>query len=228
MSIEWSKKSAPETRMAEPETEGVAYLTALKQSSGLYPSASPAEQPHAEHSVVFTPSGDGTYEGKEKRRSPRYKCEGSAEMREEGRTVGTFASFTDVSLHGCYVEAQATYPVGTKLNMKLDANGVRVEAKGSVRVNYPYLGMGVSFTEMTDENRQRLKELVVAARAPSTIMGPGLLPPRLSGAGDPELAVSNAGAAMAALVEFFQNRHMLTREEFIAVVRKSQTAAASR
>ena len=216
--------------MAEPANEGVAYLAALKQSSTLYPSAPgpvAAEQPQKDSTTLTTPS-DANYQGAEKRRSPRYKCEGSVELREEGRDVGTYASFTDVSLHGCYVEAQATYPAGTILRMKLDANGVRVEAKGTVRVNYPYLGMGVAFAEMTDENRERLKELVIAARAPSTIMGPGVLPPRLAGAGDAELVIPNTGAAMAALVEFFQNRHVLTREEFVAVVRKSQAAAASR
>jgi len=227
----WGEELAPEARMAEPTNEGVAYLTALKQSSGLYGTSAPepvaGQQPQT-GPVIFTPPEDGNYQGVEKRRSPRYKCEGSVEMREESGNVGTFASFTDVSLHGCYVEAQATYPAGTSLRMKLEANGVRVETKGTVRVNYPYLGMGVSFTEMTDENRERLKELVMAARIPSTIMGPGILPPRLPGAGDPELTISNPGAAMTALVEFFQNRHMLTREEFIAVVHKSQAAAAAR
>jgi hypothetical protein len=51
-------------------------------------------------------------------------------MREEGCDVRTWATFTDVSLHGCYVEAQATYPVGTVLHMKLETNGLRLEATG--------------------------------------------------------------------------------------------------
>ena len=71
-------------------------------------------------------------------------------LREDGRDVRTWATFSDVSLHGCYVEAQATYPVGTILHMKLEANGVRVETKGNVRVSYPYLGMGIAFVDMSD------------------------------------------------------------------------------
>jgi hypothetical protein len=43
-----------------------------------------------------------SYQGAEKRRSPRYKCEGSAEMRELSCDVHTWATVTDISRHGCY------------------------------------------------------------------------------------------------------------------------------
>ena len=92
--------------------------------------------------------------GSKARRSgeaPRYKCEGSAELREEGCDVRTWATFSDISLHGCYVEAQATYPANTILHMKLEANGVRVETNGNVRVSYPYLGMGIAFLDTSEE-----------------------------------------------------------------------------
>ena len=49
------------------------------------------------------------------------------------------ATCTDLSLHGCYVEAQATDPAGTVWHLKLEANGLRVQSKGSSRVAYPYL-----------------------------------------------------------------------------------------
>lgn len=48
--------------------------------------------------------------GAEKRRSIRYKCEGRAQVREEGVDIHTWVTFTDVSMHGCYVQAQANYP----------------------------------------------------------------------------------------------------------------------
>ena len=116
---------------------------------------------HGGHFPIESCDWDSSqFKGSEKRRSPRYQCEGSVQIREEGCDVHTWASFTDISLHGCYVEAQATYPVGTILHMKLDANGERVETKGSVRVSYPYLGMGIAFTEMSDRNRLRLRALL--------------------------------------------------------------------
>lgn len=55
----------------------------------------------------------------------------------------TWATFSDVRWHGCYVEAQATYPAGTMLPITLEASGGRLETKGNGRVSYPYLGMGV-------------------------------------------------------------------------------------
>jgi PilZ domain-containing protein len=78
-------------------------------------------------------------------------------MCEDGRDVQTWARFTDISIHGCYVEAQATYPVGTVLHMKLEANGAPVDNKGTVRVSYPYLGMGIAFTDVSEETRERRK-----------------------------------------------------------------------
>ena len=69
----------------------------------------------AEPARTLPAGGFGTnehYLGAEKRRSTRYKCEGSAEIQEDGREVRTWATFSDISLDGCYVEAQATYPVG--------------------------------------------------------------------------------------------------------------------
>jgi hypothetical protein len=74
-------------------------------------------------------------------------------VREEGCDVRTWASFTDIGLHGCYVEAQATYPASTLLHMKLEAGGIRVETKGKVRISYPYMGMGIAFEDISDEKR---------------------------------------------------------------------------
>ncbi len=213
--------------MAQEANEGVDYLRALKQSARLDAAAGAASAREAavkEHG----PSGAGTdsherFQGAEKRRSPRYKCEGSADLREDGRDVRTWATFSDVSLHGCYVEAQATYPVGTILHMKLEVNGVRVETQGNVRVTYPYLGMGISFVEMSEENVGRLRELLVKISRPAVIMGPGIassLPSR--GPLDAVPLIADPSAAVQALTEFFENRQMLMREDFLRILRKSQ------
>ena len=211
--------------MAQENNESVAYLMALKQS-GSTPAAAaaapapekiPGDQPasHVSGGKSGGVSGE-RYQGAEKRRSPRYQCQGSAEMRQDGCDVRTWATFTDISLHGCYVEAQVTYPVGTILQMKLEANGVRVETKGTVRVCYPYLGMGIALSEMSDENRARLKELLGTVSRPAVIMGPGLTASLRSptcGPLDTVPPISDPAAAVQALVQFFETRHMLTRDD---------------
>ena len=213
--------------MSQEINDGVEYLKALKQSSHPQPSSVTASDSaaanHAGQLGSSTQVGE-RFQGSDKRRSPRYKCEGSAQIREDGCNVHTWATFTDVSLHGCYVEAQATYPVDTVLLMKLECNGVRVETKGAVRVSYPYLGMGIAFTDVTESARAQLKELMGAISRPSAIMGPGV-PSALptSGPLDKIPAITDPTAAVEALIEFFASRHMLTREEFLAVLSKSQS-----
>ena len=114
------------------------------------------------------------FNGAEKRRSPRYKCEGSAELRKEGCDVRTWATFTDISVHGCYVEAQATYPAGTCCNMKLEANGIRVETKGNVRVCIPILAWASLSSTCPKRTRLACSQMLATISHPTVIMGPGI------------------------------------------------------
>lgn len=179
------------------------------------------------------------FPGAEKRRSPRYQCEGSVEMREKGCDVRTWATFTDISLHGCYVEAQATYPAGAVLDIKLETKGVRVETTGTVRVNYPYLGMGIAFTDMPDEQRSRLRLLLASISRPSVIIGPVAPSPAPAPAPSsaPHLSeeplktvpviVCHPAAAIQALVEFLETRPMMMRDDFLRILRSSQSSKSA-
>jgi hypothetical protein len=211
--------------MAQESDEAVAYLRALKQPSGSH--AGTAAAPAPEKSAVgvdILPGSENRYPGAEKRRSERFKCEGSVEIQEDGCDVHTWATFTDISLHGCYVEAHATYPVGTPLHLKLDANGVRVECKAaSVRVSYPYLGMGIAFVEISDGDRTRLKELLATISRPTLIMGPGFISTLPSCEPlDGKIPIPDPAAAVRSLLAFFENRHMLMRDDFMTILAKSQ------
>ena len=219
--------------MLEDIDHGGSYLRGLKQSLDLHEgtAAAPARAALPEkHPRLETTDANSSerFHGPEKRRSTRYRCEGSAGMREDGRDVQTWARFTDISLHGCYVEAQATYPVGTVLHLKLEANGVRVENKGTVRVSYPYLGMGIAFTEVSEETRKRMKEMMGSLSRPTAIMGLGIGSPEIASslpAQEPPHAlpkIADPAAAVRALAEFFDSRQMLSREDFLNILSKSQ------
>jgi hypothetical protein len=214
--------------MNQESNEGVAYLMALKQAGGSKSgtAAAPArEQERTVEHASLTQQSEG-FQGAEKRRSPRYKCEGSAEVREEGCDVRTWCTFSDISLHGCYVEAQATYPAGTLLHMKLEVNGVRVETKGRVRISYPYLGMGIAFEEMPEDNTARLKQLLASLSRPAMIMGPGATSLHPSTGPMENLpAASNPDAAVRALVEFFEIHQVMMREDFVKLLKKTQQSA---
>jgi hypothetical protein len=149
-------------------------------------------------------------------------------MQEIGSTVAAWATFADISMHGCYVETAAPLRMGAVLGLKLEANGFRVEAAGEVRVVYPGLGMGISFSNIADKDRERLRELVRSISPPSVIL-PALtqgspVAPRSPSAlrSDALPPVANPAAALQAMRTFFENRHMMGREEFLKILRKSQ------
>jgi hypothetical protein len=214
--------------MAEENDGGVHYLQALKQSGSSATSTAAAPARKASSQTVAGPdSGPGTTPmtpGLEKRRSPRYKCEGSLELRVADSEVRTWAKFTDISMHGCYVEAATTFPVGSKGHLKLEANGFQVSTKGEVRVSYPNLGMGIAFRETSEEDGRRLRELLKTVSRPSVIVGPRVASALRPGARESAPIISDASAAIQALLEFFEHRHMLMREEFLRILRKSQGA----
>lgn len=203
--------------MSENKTAGASYLAALKQIGGGAAGVAPAQVPPG-----LGNDGRALSDSRpaEKRRSPRYRCQGSANLREIGSGVATWATFTDVSLHGCYVEAMSGFGVGAELEIVIEVNGYRVESRGAVRVVYPGLGMGISFTRMSDANRERLRDLVRSLSQSSVILGArtGLRTPTLQNSP----SVKDPGAALRAILEFFEQRHMLDRDEFFRILRKSQ------
>ena len=210
--------------MAQEDDAVTAYMAALKGSA--QPAAAAAAS--ARESALerdSTPPGAAqkTYQGVEKRSSARYRCEGSVELQEAGCDVSTWAKFTDISLHGCYVEAQATYPVGTSLHMKLGINSHKIETPGTVRVNYPYAGMGIAFGDMNEESRSQLKHLVTTILRPVMVIGPGIASsPSAPGSMEPAPVISDPAAAIQSLIRFFENKQMLTRDDFLRVLRESQ------
>lgn len=213
--------------MARETDEGLAYLQALKQSA-----PGTAAGPAREANTMLSPSpplsqkppGPQTFAGAEKRRSPRYKCEASVEICQEGSDLRTWATCTDVSMHGCYVEATATHPVGTRLQIKLQSNECHVQTKGCVRVDYPCLGMGIAFVEMSEENRSRLRELLRAISRPSVILGLATASPVPAAGPLSSIPLpQDPTAALRALAEFFESRQLLMRDEFLRILRKSQS-----
>jgi hypothetical protein len=216
--------------MTQDNDEDIACRTALQSAAGSAATAQAREttpETTGQFSGAF--SAQEEYHGVEKRRTPRYKCEGNVEICEPGCDVNTSATLTDVSLHGCYVETQATYPVGTTLAMKLKTVGRKVEVTGVVRVNYPSLGMGIAFVEMTDSNRTELKHLLASMTRPMMIMHTGnSSSPSAHKPFESVPPISNPMAAVQALLNFFKDRQMLVREDFLRILRQSQSQSSDK
>src|SRR5947209_4739249 len=210
--------------MAEPNNEGIPYLMALRRGIAS-DAASAAVQALSSDAQLEDQTGSSSppVKGAEKRRSPRYKCEGSAEIQLPEHEGRTWATFIDVSLHGCYLESRATYPEGTLLRLKLEANSICVETAGTVRVSYPHLGMGIVFTEMSAGNRACLQRLLETISHPCVIMGPEVATSLASSEPIREVPlISNAPAAIQELLDFFEGGQMLMRDDFFRILQKSQ------
>src|SRR6266446_2167990 len=220
--------------MADENDAGAAYLASLRQSTrqstgshaaGAAPARAREVPASAETHGGVAPPGKTNRSNSDKRNSPRYKCGGSARLQEIGSTVATWATLADISMHGCYVETAAPLHLGASIGLKLDANGFRVEATGEVRVIYSGLGMGISFTKVSEENRGRLRELVRSLSPTSVILSPRTAPGNPSPPAprsDVVPAAANAAATLQAILTFFEDRHVMGREEFLKILRKSQ------
>ena len=210
--------------MVDETDAGASYLAALKRSTA---AAAPARA-HNSVSPAETPPAIGLIPGRmepavEQRRSPRYQCQGSAQLRDTASGVGMWATFSDISLHGCYVEAAACYPLGAVLALSIEVNGFRLQATGEVRASYPGLGMGISFTNVSDADRERLRDLVRSISQPSVIMG-SHAPERPSTAMPvpPAPVAANPAAVLETIQKFFEDRHVMGREEFLRILRKNR------
>lgn len=202
--------------MAIEET-GADYLRRLKADVER-PLVSPFHSPAALPAKADPPTS--SQKPSERRRSPRYKCEGSAEFRVGGTDVRTWGTFTDLSVHGCYIEMTATFPVGAMVDLMLELNGSRVNVKGEVRVSYPFLGIGVAFRDVTPEAGRILQSMIAA------------LIVRERGSSSPASDETNApisipviaspAAALQAIADFFEAHSILTKHEFLQLIRKSQ------
>ena len=214
--------------MSNETDDGATYLTALRRSGstqGTSAAPAPASEAAASseaQSAITDSSTKAIGAIPERRNSPRYKCKGSARIQEIGGVTSTWATFADISMHGCYAESATPCRVGTRLELKLEANGFRVEAIGEVRVAYPGLGMGISFTKVADEDRNRLRELVRSACRPSVILGSRIALTSAPMVQFDVSSVANPTAVLQAILNIFKDRHMMGREEFLRILRKGE------
>lgn len=201
----------PQDPSKEDQTE-----SAIAQDSLLVPA-------HGSSLELKPGSATRTPDASERRRASRFKCEGSAEFRVGGTDVRTWGTFTDLSVHGCYIEMTATFPVGAMVDLVLGLNGFRVSVKGEVRVSYSFLGIGVAFREVSPENERELKAMVgslMAAQNPASSIA-ATQPAK----GQPSIvAIASPEVALQTVVDFFQSHSVLTRDEFLRLLRKSQTS----
>lgn len=155
----------------------------------------------------------------DRRQSPRLRCSGSVEFRAKGSEVRMWGTLTDVSLHGCYVEMNATFPVGTKVDIVLKSFGIRIHTGGTVRATYPSLGMGICFADIEPLEQLQLRQLLAALSGRGTIYAGKSAEEtgtkETLGSGDPKTIVGE-------IAGFFQDNQLLSRAEFYQIAKRAR------
>jgi len=154
---------------------------------------------------------------RERRRSPRFQCSGSVELHSPGSDVRIWGTLTDISLHGCYVEMPTTFPLDTEASLNIESLGIRVSTRAKVRATYPFLGMGMCFTDTEPGQQRQLEQLLRALIAQHKVIGSSpahsTAAPDIVATADPQLLVEK-------LSEYFNSNGLLSREEFYAIAKR--------
>ncbi len=165
-------------------------MTSAAASRILGPSARPAVHA-APAPIAAEPPAPALLEKKGRRQDTRFACTGSVEIRQEGIGPPLWATLSDISINGCYAETLAPLPAKTKLRIKVNSRGYEFMAVGEVRTCHPQVGMGINFTQLSVEDRDRLDQLV------SELSGE----PRAAAAPPPPVMDATTSAIVATLNE---------------------------
>jgi len=163
------------------------------------------------------PTDATSFAWKELRQSPRLRCSGSVRFRTEGSDVTMWGTLTDISLHGCYVEMNTTFPIDTKVDLVLKSFGIRIEARGTVRTSYPFLGMGICFGELEPGQEPQLKQLLDALTGRSGVSN--VESARENGMKN-YMKTVDLRAFLDEMTEFFRKNQLLSRDEFHKIAKR--------
>ena len=93
----------------------------------------------------------------EHRLAPRLPFLTEAEVMQPPAGARLKTRLSDLSPSGCYVDALHPLPAGTRIRLTAVRNKVILEALATVIYSEPRLGMGVSFTELSPEQKSILE-----------------------------------------------------------------------
>jgi hypothetical protein len=131
-----------------------------------------------------------------------------------------WGKLSDVSLHGCYIEMNNTFPVDTRVSLVLEA--MRVQVQAVVRVSYPFLGMGMCLTEVEFGRQSQLEQLLAAVAGANARPDPSLMAQPDS---SPSIESADAKALLDEVARFFSKKLFVISQ---SILRTRQTEPPGR
>lgn len=114
----------------------------------------------ASHGAADGPGSQSTF-SQEKRKHPRFACEGRAEIFLPHAGLRIAGTIADLSLAGCFIEASAVnLERGTQVEVYFEANRLPFRVAGSISVVYRGLGAGIAFLRPNQRTARYIAELI--------------------------------------------------------------------
>jgi len=96
-----------------------------------------------------------------RRRHPRYACEGHAEVCLPNGGLLVRGRILDLSLSGCFIETAAiNLERGTHVEVYFTTHQLQFRVAGNIAVLYRKRGAGIAFQNLSSRNTRQIAELV--------------------------------------------------------------------
>ena len=95
-----------------------------------------------------------------RRTQDRHACCLGAEVYRSGVPVPNRCSLTDISSGGCYIEMPTPFPAGTRVEIVVRAEQMKIRVHGVVQSVHPGFGMGVQLALKTSEDHDHVQSLI--------------------------------------------------------------------
>ncbi len=132
---------------------------------------------------------------------------------------------TDLSLGGCYLETGSPFPLRTRIILSMQVAGQPLRAEAVVLVMHPDLGMGVEFTQATDQQRDHVEKFIHALTNSNGVLPEILVEPEGLETTEPVSVPPLRSGPEDPLLELFRRRAELTPEAFQSELRKQRNPA---
>ncbi|HKW16874.1 MAG TPA: PilZ domain-containing protein [Terriglobales bacterium] len=130
---------------------------------------------------------------------------------------------TDLSLSACYLETESPFPVRTRLQIRMRVRESELETEGIVRVMHPGSGMGVQFTNHSDEERKRVENFIeTLVRTEGAVPDVEVKPDSIDNSPEAVLEQQKCGDGGDPLLSLFHAGAELPAADFQAELRKQR------
>jgi CheY-like chemotaxis protein len=136
----------------------------------------------------------------------------------------TQCKLTDLSVGGCYVETESPFPERAGITLTLRAEGMEVQADGTVRVMHPTCGMGIEFATRTAGDRAHVTGFIEFLSSRPGTLPELLITPRVSTGDNHDSSACEAEEMDDPLLQLLREHESMSQEEFLQALRQQRNS----